>query len=84
MPKSELDGLPVIDVPDSEEITVAVKADDQKRDVSDRKRLPHVKNVDLVAETRSNAGAPGFGVRHSLGLTLGMLLLILITYLVFG
>ena len=85
MPKSELDGLPVIDVPDSEEITVAVKADDQKRDVSDRKRLPHVKNVDLVAETRSNAGAPGFGVRpDSLGLTLGMLLLILITYLVFG
>ena len=84
MPKSELDGLPVIDVPDSEEITVAVKADDQKRDVSDRKRLPHVKNVDLVAETRSNAGAPGFGVRHSLGLTFGMLLLILITYLVFG
>ena len=28
MPKTELDGLPVIEVPDSEEITVAVKPDD--------------------------------------------------------
>ena len=27
MPKTELDGLPVVEVPDSEEITVAVKAD---------------------------------------------------------
>ena len=27
MPKDEFDGLPVIDVPDSEEITVAVKFD---------------------------------------------------------
>jgi len=84
MPKREFHGLPVIEALDSEEITVAVKADDQKRDRSDRKKLPHIKNVDLVAESRSNAGAPGFGVRHSLGLTLGLLLLILITYFVFG
>ena len=28
MPKIELDGLPVIDAPDSEEITVEVSADD--------------------------------------------------------
>jgi hypothetical protein len=28
MPKTELDGLPVIEVPDSEEITVAVKSED--------------------------------------------------------
>ena len=27
MPKTELDGLPVVEVPDSKEITVAVKAD---------------------------------------------------------
>jgi hypothetical protein len=27
MPKTELDGLPVVEVPDSEEITVAVEAD---------------------------------------------------------
>ena len=27
MPKTELDGMPVIEVPDSEEITVAVKVD---------------------------------------------------------
>jgi hypothetical protein len=27
MPKTELDGLPLVEVPDSEEITVAVKAD---------------------------------------------------------
>ena len=28
MPKDELDGLPVVDVPESENITVAVKPDD--------------------------------------------------------
>lgn len=84
MPKSELHDLPVIEALDSDEITVAVKSDDQKRDVSDKEKFPHVKNVDLVAETNSNAGVPGFGVRHSLGLTLGLLLLILVTYLVFG
>ena len=28
MPKTELDGLPVIEVPDSEEITVAIKPED--------------------------------------------------------
>jgi hypothetical protein len=27
MPKTELDGLPLVEVPDSEEITVAVEAD---------------------------------------------------------
>jgi len=31
MPKTELDGLPVVEVPDSEEITVAVKADGPPR-----------------------------------------------------
>jgi hypothetical protein len=30
MPKIELDGLPVIDAPESEEITVAVGADDMQ------------------------------------------------------
>ena len=36
MPKTELDGLPVIEVPDSEEITVAVKPDDmQEGDIND-------------------------------------------------
>jgi hypothetical protein len=30
MPKIELDGLPVIDAPESEEITVAVSADDMQ------------------------------------------------------
>jgi hypothetical protein len=84
MPKTEFYGLPVIEAPDSEEITVAVKLDDQKDDVSDRKKLRHIKNVDLVTESSSNAGAPGFRLRHSLGLSLGVLLLILITYLVFG
>ena len=85
MPKSEFYGLPVIEAPDSEEITVAVKPDDLKQgDMSDRAKLPHVKNVDLVTESGSDAGAPGFRMRHSLGLSLGLLLLILITYLVFG
>jgi len=84
MPKSEFHDLPAIEALDSEEITVSVQSDDQKRDVSGREKLPHVKKVDLIAETNSNAEAPGFGVRHSLGLTLGLLLLILITYLIFG
>ena len=36
MPKTELDGLPVIEIPDSEEITVAVKPDDmQEGDIND-------------------------------------------------
>jgi hypothetical protein len=30
MPKTELDGLPVIDAPESEEITVAVSGDDME------------------------------------------------------
>ena len=85
MPKTELDGLPVIEAPDSEKISVAVKPDDvQSSGISDREKLPHLKNVDLVTKSGSDAGASGFGMRHSLGLSLGLLLLILITYLIFG
>ena len=41
MPKTELDGLPVIEVPDSEEITVAVKPDDmQEGDMEDPEHHP--------------------------------------------
>ena len=41
MPKTELDGLPVIEVPDSEEITVAVKPDDmQEGDMEDPEQHP--------------------------------------------
>jgi hypothetical protein len=41
MPKTELDGLPVIEVPDSAEITVAVKPDDmQEGDMDDPQRHP--------------------------------------------
>ena len=41
MPKIELDGLPVIDAPESEEITVAVSADDlQAGDVKKPERHP--------------------------------------------
>jgi hypothetical protein len=49
-----------------------------------QQEIPHVENVDLVPESRSNAGAPGFRTQHSLGLSLGVLLMILITYFVFG
>ena len=42
MPKTELDGLPVIEVPDSEEITVAVKPDDmQEGDMEDPEQHPN-------------------------------------------
>jgi len=41
MPKIELDGLPIIDVPESEEITVAVSADDmQAGDLKNPERHP--------------------------------------------
>ena len=41
MPKIELDGLPVIDAPESEEITVAVSADDlQAGDMKNPERHP--------------------------------------------
>ena len=41
MPKTELDGLPVIEVPESEEITVAVKPDDlQEGDEADPEQHP--------------------------------------------
>jgi hypothetical protein len=41
MPKIEFDGLPVIEVPDSEEITVAVKSDDlQDGDEADPAQHP--------------------------------------------
>jgi len=40
MPKVEFDGLPVIEVPDSEEITVAVKPEDiQDGDEADPARI---------------------------------------------
>jgi hypothetical protein len=41
MPKTEFDGLPVIEVPDSEEITVAVKPEDmQEGDMDDPGQHP--------------------------------------------
>lgn len=41
MPKIELDGLPIIDAPESEEITVAVSADDmQAGDLKNPERHP--------------------------------------------
>jgi hypothetical protein len=52
--------------------------------VSTLKTIPHVENVELVTKSRSHAGAPGFNAGHSFGLSLGILLLILIGYLVFG
>ena len=41
MPKDEVDGLPVVDVPESENITVAVKPDDlQDGDEADPEQHP--------------------------------------------
>jgi hypothetical protein len=41
MPKTEFDGLPVIEVPDSEEITVAVKPEDiEEGDEADPEQHP--------------------------------------------
>jgi hypothetical protein len=51
---------------------------------STQEKIPHVKNVDLVPDSRSHADAPGFNTAHSFGLSLGFLMMILIAYLVFG
>jgi hypothetical protein len=49
MPKIELDGLPVIDAPESEEITVAASADDmQAGDTKNPERHP----VGIATEAR--------------------------------
>ena len=43
--------------------------------------IPHVKNVDLVPESKSHGGAPGFGSRSAFVLSLGLLLGVLLFYL---
>ena len=51
MPKTEFDGLPVIEVPDNEEITVAVKPDDMQEPGVGRVSVPmrSLFQEDLVA-----------------------------------
>ena len=43
--------------------------------------LPHIKNVELVPESRHGA-APGFTLHFALALTVGLLLVVLLTYFV--
>jgi len=46
--------------------------------------IPHVENVELVPESRSHAGAPGFSFRFNLVLVVGLSALLLLSYLAFS
>jgi hypothetical protein len=47
-------------------------------------KIPHIENVDLVPQTHAGPGPAGFDASHSLGLTLGILMMMFVAYLVFG
>ncbi len=55
MPKTEFDGLPVIEVPGTEEITVAVKPDDmQEGDIDDPEQHP----IAIALRRQSDGSSP--------------------------
>jgi len=49
-----------------------------------RRSIPHVENVDLVPATHSDPDPSAYSPRYFLGLSLGLLLMILLSYLIFG
>jgi hypothetical protein len=46
-----------------------------------QQNIPHIKNVDLVPESTSHGGAPGFNSHFTFVVSLGLLLGILLFYL---
>jgi hypothetical protein len=52
--------------------------------MSRQEDIPHVENVELVPESRSHAGAPGFNFRFNLVLIVGLSVLILLSYVAFS
>jgi hypothetical protein len=49
-----------------------------------QEHIPHVENVELVPESRSHGGAPGFNFQFNLVLIVGASILILLTYMAFS
>ena len=52
--------------------------------MSTRERIPRVENVELVAESRSHGGAPGFNFHFNLMLAVALVAMIAMTYVVFN
>ena len=52
--------------------------------MSDGENIPHVENVRLIRDSRSHAGVPGFSSRFAFVFSLGLLVLFLLAYFVFG
>jgi hypothetical protein len=50
--------------------------------MSQRKNIPHIANVRLVEKSRSNAGAPGFGLQITGVWTFGLLIFLLLAYFI--
>jgi hypothetical protein len=51
--------------------------------MSRQERIPRVENVDLVPESRSRGGAPGFNFHFNLVLAVALLAVIALSYIVF-
>ena len=58
------------------------RTDDQV--MSGKENIPRVENVDLVPDSRSGGGAPGFQFHFNLVLTIALLLVLSLSYAVFG
>ena len=55
-----------------------------QRQMPKQHEIPHVKNVELVPDTRSHGGAPGFNFHFNLVMAAGLLAVIVVSYLVFS
>jgi len=52
--------------------------------MSEQENIPHVENVELVPESRSHGGAPGFNFQFNLVLIVALSVLILLSYMAFS
>ena len=52
--------------------------------MSKQEHIPHVENVELVPDSQSHGGAPGFNFQFNLVLIAGLSILILLTYVAFS
>jgi hypothetical protein len=49
-----------------------------------QENIPHAENVQLVQESQSHGGAPGFNFHFNIVLIVGLSVVILLSYLVFS
>jgi hypothetical protein len=52
--------------------------------MSKQDNLPRIENVELVPKSRGRGGAPGFSFQIALVLSAGVVVVLLLSYLVFG